>query len=537
MKVAERRQTPRTKIERHAYINIEPNNGGIVLNVSSGGLCFHSFDPVKRNGPISFWFSDHNRRIEAVGELAWMDETQKGGLRFTALPPEAREQIHNWMNPAMPAAEGVSTPPMPPRRAFPGPSAGPTDTNAAPVGYAPAAVVPPEARVAVPLSGFSGGLATGLLIAAVVAAAFLFQNYRREVGESLIRLGERFGGKPQEQAQAMSPAVQSVVPAPQTVSPAPQIVLPAPRPLASPAPQTVSPSRPTPSPAAQIKAPTPAVPPVSQPEKLPPQPLAIPAKLQQAKVEPAPVTATPSIAPTAASNPAPKAPAATNTPAVSSAPPTVSLPATGVGPVSNLLAAKLGTVPPLAPASRPGVQAEDSGTANSVGTEEMYFEIGKFKDEGQANSTTDKLAQLGFPATAVQKGHLWRNSYHVLVGPYQNEDKAKATHGELVSHGFKPRPFEKGSRSFSFRSGVTLNGAQTPEGDYTIRWESYVTDATVKFLHNDFVVATADGRWEKRDVKYPRDAYVYKKNVDGSRTLLEIHFGGMRQALVFGKAS
>jgi hypothetical protein len=189
------------------------------------------------------------------------------------------------------------------------------------------------------------------------------------------------------------------------------------------------------------------------------------------------------------------------------------------------------------PASHPGVQAEDSGTANSDATSEMYFEIGKFKDQVQAHDTTDKLAQLGFPATAVQKGHLWRNSYHVLVGPYENEDKAKATHGELVSRGFKPRPFERGSRSFSFRSGVTLNGAQTPEGDYTIKWESYVTDATVKFLHNDFVVATADGRWEKRDVKYPRDAYVYKKNVDGSRTLLEIHFAGMRQALVFGKAS
>jgi hypothetical protein len=38
-------------------------------------------------------------------------------------------------------------------------------------------------------------------------------------------------------------------------------------------------------------------------------------------------------------------------------------------------------------------------------------------------------------------------------------------------------------------------------------------------------------------VKYPRDEYVYRRNPDGSRTLLEIHFEGMRQALVFGKAS
>jgi len=542
----ERRQTPRTTIEKHAYINIEPNNGGIVLNVSSGGLCFHSFDPVKRNGPVRFWFSDHNQRIEADGELAWMDETQKGGLRFTALPPEAREQIRNWMSqPAMPpAADGVSTPSVAPLRAFPGPSAGRPDAKAAPFGYAPAAAASPEAKVAAPLSGFSTGLATGLLIAAFVAAAFLFHNYRREFGESLIRLGERFGANPQEQAQTVPPAPPTVVPVPLAVSAAPQVLSPAAqtapplRQVVSATPQTVLPPRQVGSPAPQSRAPAVAPPPVSQAEKILPQSLANPAKPQQAKVEPAlPVTATPVVTPTAVSSPAPKASVAANNPAISSVPPTVSLPTTGVAPMSNLLAAKLGTVPPLAPPSRPGVQAEDSATANSDATSEMYFEIGKFKDEVHAHDTTDKLAQLGFPATAVQKGHLWRNSYHVLVGPYENEDKAKVTHEDLVSRGFKPRPFERGSRSFSFRSGLTLNGAQTPVGDYTISWESYVSDATVKFLRNDFVITTADGKWEKRDVKYPCDAYVYKRNVDGSRTLLEIHFGGMRKALVFGKAS
>ena len=85
-------------MEKHAYINIEPNNGGIVLNVSDEGLCFHSFDPVPRNGKVRFWFSDNGQRIEADGTLAWTDETQKGGLRFTTLPAEAREKIRDWMS-------------------------------------------------------------------------------------------------------------------------------------------------------------------------------------------------------------------------------------------------------------------------------------------------------------------------------------------------------------------------------------------------------------------------------------------------------
>jgi hypothetical protein len=95
----ERRQDTRTTVNRLAYINLESNNGAIVLNVSNGGLCFHSVDPVRRSETIRFWFLDHNHRIEADGRLAWMDETNKtGGLQFATLPAEARAQIHDWVS-------------------------------------------------------------------------------------------------------------------------------------------------------------------------------------------------------------------------------------------------------------------------------------------------------------------------------------------------------------------------------------------------------------------------------------------------------
>lgn len=98
MPVPERRRTPRIQLDRLAYIKIEPNNGGIVLNVSEQGLCFHSIASVER-GTLRFSLLEQNRRIEAEGELAWMEETRKvGGLRFTALSPEAREQIRKLMS-------------------------------------------------------------------------------------------------------------------------------------------------------------------------------------------------------------------------------------------------------------------------------------------------------------------------------------------------------------------------------------------------------------------------------------------------------
>jgi hypothetical protein len=84
-----------------AFIQLDHDDGGKVLNLSEGGLSFEAFAPVlQRRGPIHFWFSlDLSDRIEAIGKLAWMDATRKvGGLRFLELSPSARNQIRNWIS-------------------------------------------------------------------------------------------------------------------------------------------------------------------------------------------------------------------------------------------------------------------------------------------------------------------------------------------------------------------------------------------------------------------------------------------------------
>ncbi len=521
-------------MERHAYINIEPNNGGIVLNVSDGGLCFHSFDPVQRNGTIRFWFSGQNQRIEADGTLAWADETQKGGLRFTALPAEAREKIREWMSqPKTPlAADLESAAAGSPLRAV-GPFNDSPDKEVVPHVSAPLAIALPELKVRMQLSGFSRGLATGLVISAVVAGALLLNGYRGEFGEWLIQLGERFAAKPQSQILAVSAASPAVLPAAQTV--------PAATPTVSPTPQIVPAATQTVLPTPEKITPTPAPRPVPQSEKILPQPekLAPPPSANQAKPQPAkldlpgPLVATP----TTLADAAPKPPAPVVAPAISQKPQALPVPTSGSTPAialgSNPIPNKPVPTPKPEAGNQPGVHTEDSRTANPDSTSELYFEVGKFKNPLQAHDETEKLAQLGFPATAVQKGFLWTNSYHILVGPYGDEEGAKATHDNLVSNGFKPRTFERGSRNFTILSSVTTDGGRAPEGDYIISWESYVGNASVKFLRNNSLVASADGKWVKHDAKYPRDAYVYRRNPDGSRTLLEIHFEGMRQTLVF----
>jgi len=168
---------------------------------------------------------------------------------------------------------------------------------------------------------------------------------------------------------------------------------------------------------------------------------------------------------------------------------------------------------------------------------QMYFDVGRFKDEIKARSLSDNLAQLGLPVNVVQKGHLWMNAFDVLVGPYGTDDEATRAHKNLLSHGYAPRPLERGTRNFLFSSGVTLNGTKFPVGDFKINWESYFADARVQFMQGDSVVTSARGRWVKRPSRYSVNEFVYLRSPDGSKALIEIHFSGLDQALVFGGAS
>src|SRR5437763_1155347 len=95
---SERRRSPRAVLQQLAYIRLEPDSGAIVLNVSEDGLAFHAVAPVHQSGTIRFSFSvKGNGQIQAVGELAWTDESRKtGGIKFTYLPDAAREQIRKW---------------------------------------------------------------------------------------------------------------------------------------------------------------------------------------------------------------------------------------------------------------------------------------------------------------------------------------------------------------------------------------------------------------------------------------------------------
>ena len=510
----QRRQATRTTLNSVVYINFDSDNGGIVLNVSEGGLCFHSVAPLQREGTLRFWFSEHKQRIEADAEIAWIDETRKtGGLRFTTLPEEGHEQIRNWIS-QTPARLVVERPPArsvpPPARPVPRPSPDftpiPPNIDIALDPLFPAVHLSEESdssnlpaedsseiKVAA-LTGFSRGVATGLFVSALVALPFLLHSYRRELGESLIHMGERLAAKSRAQTQTATPAQQAAL----------------------------LPLQPSSSARRQI--------PVSPPEKVLPRLPIDPPETQRTKLElPRPLPAGHTVAGGVTS----KIPASAARASALAAPPAISLPSTAAVPASNVTPDRIATALPGESAKHTDFRAETTGEASAASSSAGYFEVGKFKNSLWANDVAARLGQLGFHTTVVQKGRLWMNSYSVLVGPYGDNQDAEAARKDLVLHGFNPRAFEKGSRDFMFPLALTLNGTPVPTGDYTITWESYSPDAVVKFVRNFEVVATADGKWMKRDVPYKLNAVVWRASADGSRILLEIRFGGMSRALVF----
>ena len=508
MPTQERRQIPRTSMTRIACIHIEPDNGGIVLNLSSEGLCFHSMTEVERNGSFHFALMENNRRIDASGELIWTDETKKiGGVKFKTLPQEARDQIQTWIEPPAVFLGQASTSGRFFARILPS-----LDTLKFRRKFPAGSFLSPAAtaqRFRIRLSGFARGLATGLLISGVAMSGLMFVHaHRRQLGESLIRFGERLAPGQSSQPQRTPPPAETSAVAAQKNSPE---ALANERPaIASPTPRLLPRREPAPIQAdSQLRRrDTFRKSDGNPPEILTPRP-------------------SPRAAASTRSDRAPVLQANINQGSLEA-----SSPAAVAQPPMNLAILPAGSPPQLTfTAPVPSAPEEE------IFHPSMYFDLGRFKDELRAQGVSNMVSRLGIRASIVQKRFLWRSSYQVLVGPYTNESEAGRVGRELSAHGYKPRPFERGSRSFAFGSGVTLNGTELPVGDFTISWESYVNSAKVKFFQHDGLMASVEGHWVRQDRRYRHNEYVYVRFGNGPRTLVEVHFSGMDRALVLGKVS
>lgn len=501
MPTTDRRHSIRTKPDQLAYLKIEPDNGGIILNVSEEGLCFHAMAPIQTDGTLRLSLQELNRKIDLCGELVWTDDAKKsGGVRFDNLSPEARDRISDWTRVGGPAAETRSTLGAALLKILPAPESRRIAHSLEP------AAAGWKSGIRVRVSGFTRGLAAGFLLSLAAFSVLLYSYvHRAGLGESLIRMGQRLTGTQVSHIASQSPPQQVVA---ATATPSAAVVVPVEKKISAKLPGHVAP--------AQVE---------DEPDDVTIRLLTPPHTAPSSSAAPAQNVAQ-QFGSTAAKDVASQ-PNAPNLPAAGSAnnsvpaPPAVvaALPST---PEPGLVSTSLRSE--VAPPPTPSLDSSKL---------EMFFDLGRFKTEPMARDLHTRLAQLGIESSVVAKRRLWGSFYQVLAGPYDDYQTEKRIHDSLLSHGYKPRPFERGTRDFAFHSKLTIDGSPLPTGNFTIAWESFISDAKVRFTQSNGLLAAVDGRWVKHSSKFVQNEYVYQVQPDGSKPLLELHFGGMDRALVF----
>lgn len=252
---SERRHAHRERPKELSYIQFEPGGGGIVLNASNQGLAFQASAALRRNGPIQLCVSPNPMaQIKLTAEIAWMDETQKsGGLRFTELRADARNQILQWLtqtSQSQTSAEEFTVSSCPlveetDHRLFTGslslgngtphPLSSAAD-SAMLTGSHSANLVAPRiwgapARLRLPPLISLGrqkpipqpqlliGLAIGSLILVLAFMTIFFSRaFRQEIGNSLVRIGEKLKGNHNAQPDRPSPMPMPMpIPVPESI--------------------------------------------------------------------------------------------------------------------------------------------------------------------------------------------------------------------------------------------------------------------------------------------------------------------------------
>jgi hypothetical protein len=217
----ERRHQSRKEPDKLTYVHFVPENGGIVLNASEGGIAFFAIAPLHQTGPIRLAIVPRNQeRIFASGRVVWTDETKKvGGLGFAELDPDVREQIRGWLSQS-------AAPPYPEENTMPlhldvlharaklGPHVSVARGTPSPDVKIPAAPassvhtfpatsflpesVPSDRQIHPSQPQFMRGAATGIIISIFALMTFVYvQNFHPEITNSLIRFGKNLVGTTQ----------------------------------------------------------------------------------------------------------------------------------------------------------------------------------------------------------------------------------------------------------------------------------------------------------------------------------------------------
>lgn len=82
------------------YVELGPGNGGIIVNLGTGGLSLHAATKLNADAELALHFQldPDEGPIETAGRVVWLGPTRKeAGISFKDLPADAERQIANWI--------------------------------------------------------------------------------------------------------------------------------------------------------------------------------------------------------------------------------------------------------------------------------------------------------------------------------------------------------------------------------------------------------------------------------------------------------
>ena len=95
----DRRHCVRHKVQSPAYASFDGVTGGMVLDLSEGGLAMLTEPPLDagRRLRLNLNLNGVAAHIETNGYVAWADALGRAGVRFSELPAEARHRLDQWL--------------------------------------------------------------------------------------------------------------------------------------------------------------------------------------------------------------------------------------------------------------------------------------------------------------------------------------------------------------------------------------------------------------------------------------------------------
>ena len=101
----------------------------------------------------------------------------------------------------------------------------------------------------------------------------------------------------------------------------------------------------------------------------------------------------------------------------------------------------------------------------------------------------------------------------------------------LITAGAAAQPED--SRNVLLHHDATVGGSHLVSGKYNIKWQTHSTEATVSFIKEGKVVATAVVKVVDRGKNFPADQVVYNQTANGGQVIQEIRFKGSSEVIEF----